>query len=203
MRNNQNRGWKWNGNLYNINNIQYLPAGAKKVTAASSDYLVYFYPLTIVSNVFMRNGTCPLMFIGRVYNSLKTTNIQWNLENIWYLIYHHHHHPTYTPQKENHDLFTNAYLAWVGGELTTKPGFPSALKFLATSLTLYQFCFFCHNVNALLLGRGKKDNIHFLVYLKLKQRITYKLRSLKFYFQDHLFVHCINKVTECNKSFCI
>ena len=25
MRNNQNEGWKWNGNLYNINEIQYLP----------------------------------------------------------------------------------------------------------------------------------------------------------------------------------
>ena len=37
----------------------------KKVTAASGDYLVYFHPLPIVSNIFMRNGTYPLMFIGR------------------------------------------------------------------------------------------------------------------------------------------
>ena len=28
---------------------------------------------TIVSKVFMRNGTYPLMFIGRVYNTYKTT----------------------------------------------------------------------------------------------------------------------------------
>ena len=30
MRNYQNRGWKWNGNLYNINKIQYLPAGWRR-----------------------------------------------------------------------------------------------------------------------------------------------------------------------------
>ena len=41
----------------------------KKVTSASDDYLAYFTPLTIVSNVFMRNGTYSLMFKGRVYNS--------------------------------------------------------------------------------------------------------------------------------------
>ena len=40
----------------------------KKVTAASGDYLVSFHPLTIVSNVSMRNGTYPLMFIGWIYN---------------------------------------------------------------------------------------------------------------------------------------
>ena len=30
MRNNQNGGWKWNGNLYSINKIQYSPAAWKK-----------------------------------------------------------------------------------------------------------------------------------------------------------------------------
>ena len=44
----------------------------KKVTAASGDNLVSkITPLTIVSNVFMRNGTYSLMFIGRVYNSVR------------------------------------------------------------------------------------------------------------------------------------
>ena len=28
----------------------------------------YFHPPTKVSNVFTRNGTYPLMFIGRIYN---------------------------------------------------------------------------------------------------------------------------------------
>ena len=41
-----------------------------KVTAESGDYIVYFHPLTIVSNVFMRNGTYPLMSISRVYNKV-------------------------------------------------------------------------------------------------------------------------------------
>ena len=36
----------------------------KEVTATSSDYLVYFHPLTIVSNIFMRNRIYSLMFIG-------------------------------------------------------------------------------------------------------------------------------------------
>ena len=43
----------------------------KKEITTSSDYLVYFHPLTIVSNIFMKNGTYPLMFIGRVYNSMR------------------------------------------------------------------------------------------------------------------------------------
>ena len=38
------------------------------VTTASGNYLVYFHPLTIMSNVFMRIGTYPLIFIGMVYN---------------------------------------------------------------------------------------------------------------------------------------
>ena len=29
-RNMQNEGWKWIGNLYNINKIQYLPVAGKK-----------------------------------------------------------------------------------------------------------------------------------------------------------------------------
>ena len=44
----------------------------KRVTVASGDYIVYHHPFTIVSNVFMRNGTYPLMFIGRVYNIYLT-----------------------------------------------------------------------------------------------------------------------------------
>ena len=42
----------------------------KKVIAASGDFSI-FHLLMIVSNVFMRNGTYPLMFIGRVYNSMR------------------------------------------------------------------------------------------------------------------------------------
>ena len=48
----------------------------KKVPTASGDYLVSIITptLTIVSNIFMRNGTYPLMFTGRVYNikSIRT-----------------------------------------------------------------------------------------------------------------------------------
>ena len=51
-----------------------------KVTTANDDYLVYFHLLTIVSNVFMRNGTYPLMFIGRVYNSMVTSLGEENSE---------------------------------------------------------------------------------------------------------------------------
>ena len=43
----------------------------KKVTSARGDYLAYFNHLTIVSNIFMRNGIYPLMFIGRVYNNFS------------------------------------------------------------------------------------------------------------------------------------
>ena len=39
----------------------------RKVKTASGDYLAYFTPPTIVSNVFMRNGIYLLMFIGMVY----------------------------------------------------------------------------------------------------------------------------------------
>ena len=46
----------------------------KKVTAASGDYLAYFHPLTIVSNIFMRNGIYSLMFIGRIYNNQLISN---------------------------------------------------------------------------------------------------------------------------------
>ena len=54
----------------------------KKVTPASGDYLVYFHPPHKFSNVFMRNGTYPLMFIGRVYNNMSTYNkeILWTLK---------------------------------------------------------------------------------------------------------------------------
>ena len=87
MRNNQNRGWKWNGNLYNINKI--LASSMKKVTTASDDYLVYFHPLTIESNVFMRNGTYPLMIIGREHNNYeaKTTNFLKDSHNLMFLVW--------------------------------------------------------------------------------------------------------------------
>ena len=48
-----------------------LASGMKKVFAASGDYFVYFHPLTIVSNIFMRNKTYPIMFIGREITSSK------------------------------------------------------------------------------------------------------------------------------------
>ena len=51
-----------------------LAISMKNVTAANGDYLVYFHPLTIGSNILMRNGTYPLMFIGRVYNSYLMPN---------------------------------------------------------------------------------------------------------------------------------
>ena len=53
----------------------------EKVTTASGDYIVYFHPLIVVPNVFIRNGTYPLMFIGRVYN-----NICLWLSHIWIFI---------------------------------------------------------------------------------------------------------------------
>ena len=40
----------------------------KKITAANGDNLVYVHPVTIVFNVFLRNGTYSLMFISRVDN---------------------------------------------------------------------------------------------------------------------------------------
>ena len=45
MGNNQNGGWKWNGNLYNINKIQYSPA-------ANGDYLVYYPPNNRVQRIY-------------------------------------------------------------------------------------------------------------------------------------------------------
>ena len=38
MRNNQNGGWEWNGNLYNIKQI--LASSMKKVSTVSGDYLL-------------------------------------------------------------------------------------------------------------------------------------------------------------------
>ena len=44
----------------------------KKVTTTSHDLLVCIIShLTIVSNVFMRNGTYPWMITGRVYNNMQ------------------------------------------------------------------------------------------------------------------------------------
>ena len=40
MRNNQNRGFKWNGNLYNINKIQYSQTSWKNVPTAGGDNIV-------------------------------------------------------------------------------------------------------------------------------------------------------------------
>ena len=85
IRNNQNSGWEWNGNLYNINKIQYSSSSMKKVPIATGDYLVSkIIPLTIVSNISMRNGTYPLMFTGRIYNSMvPTTWVSWMLILRW------------------------------------------------------------------------------------------------------------------------
>ena len=58
-----------------------LASGMKNVATASGDYLVYFHTLTIVSNIFMRNGTYPLMFIGRVYNRMGLRSQQTLLRN--------------------------------------------------------------------------------------------------------------------------
>ena len=54
----------------------------KKVPTTSGDYLVSLFllptpGLTILSNEFMRNGTYPLMFIGRVYNTNNGLQIQF------------------------------------------------------------------------------------------------------------------------------
>ena len=40
MRNNQNGGWKWKGNLYNSNKLQYSPATWRKYPLLVGDYLV-------------------------------------------------------------------------------------------------------------------------------------------------------------------
>ena len=70
MRNNPNGGWEWYGNLYNINKIQYSPVREEGKTTTSGDYSVSKLPtLTIVSNVFMMNGTYTWLFPGRVYNN--------------------------------------------------------------------------------------------------------------------------------------
>ena len=57
--------------------IQYNTClGVKKVTAANGDNLVYFHPLTIVSNLFMMKGTYPLMLIRRIYNKFLISNLK-------------------------------------------------------------------------------------------------------------------------------
>ena len=73
MRNNQNGGWEWNGNLvtsakYNTRkqNVEGLPLIG----------LYYFIsiltPLPILFHAFMRNRAYPLLFTGRVYKNLST-----------------------------------------------------------------------------------------------------------------------------------
>ena len=42
-----------------------------KTITSNGDYLVYFHPFHIMSNVFIKNGTYPLMFIGRIYYSMR------------------------------------------------------------------------------------------------------------------------------------
>ena len=54
--------------LTKYNTLQYR----EKLPTVRGDYLVsIFHPLTIVSNVFMGNGTYSLMVISRVYSSMK------------------------------------------------------------------------------------------------------------------------------------
>ena len=39
-----------------------------KLLLMVTTWWAYFHPFTVVSNIFMRNGTYPLMFIGKIYN---------------------------------------------------------------------------------------------------------------------------------------
>ena len=71
------------------------------VPTANGDYLVSFIThLTIVSNVFMKNGIYPLMFLGTAYNinrgcKVHYQRIERKKEKLWitqkkysYLFYH-------------------------------------------------------------------------------------------------------------------
>ena len=52
-------------------------SSVKKVLTTHGVYLVIKNtPFIIVSNVFMRNGTYPLMFTGWVYNSITNNSIK-------------------------------------------------------------------------------------------------------------------------------
>ena len=56
----------------------------KKVTAATGNYIVYFQPLTNMSNIFIRNGIYPLMFIGRVYNTINFSQVIMTIGGSWF-----------------------------------------------------------------------------------------------------------------------
>ena len=47
MRHKQNGGWKWNGNLYDINKIQYSPRSIKKEPSARTDYSISMFQLFV------------------------------------------------------------------------------------------------------------------------------------------------------------
>ena len=58
----------------------------KKVPTASHDYLVSIIIfLTVVFNVFMKNKTYPLMFIGSVYNTPSKNKFlySFSIEIFW------------------------------------------------------------------------------------------------------------------------
>ena len=50
--------------------------GRPRGQETNNKLVVYFHPFTIVSNVFMRNGSYPLMFIGKIYNSMGNGTYQ-------------------------------------------------------------------------------------------------------------------------------
>ena len=102
--NNQNGSCKWNGNFYDIKPYK-THQSMKKVPTASGDYSVSkWLTLTIVSDIFIRNGTYPLLFIGRVYNKseflehhppckwywlmswLDLSHTYWNLNVLLYMM---------------------------------------------------------------------------------------------------------------------
>ena len=58
-------------------------SGVKKVTTASVDYLFSFitHPLTILSKVFMRKRTYPLIFSGRVYNKHIRISLELDIDS--------------------------------------------------------------------------------------------------------------------------
>ena len=70
IRNNQNGGWKWNGNLFNINKIPYSLAMWEYPLLAVNYLVSILLPLTILSNMFIRIGTYTLMFIGMLNNNI-------------------------------------------------------------------------------------------------------------------------------------
>ena len=85
MRNNQNRGWKWDGNLYNIITKYNTRLRREEGTHCSWWLLSILTPITVVSNVFMRNGSYPLIFIGKVSNNIYIYIYIYIYISIWLL----------------------------------------------------------------------------------------------------------------------